>query len=191
MSEAPTRAPDLALVTSGTVVWAVIAYGVLSSALGIALLVWPRITLAVTVALLSLQFIVTGIVQLARCLGPWAGGAGERAILGVTGALSLLAGLLILRKPLQTLVIVTAIVGACWILRGALDIISSLPGGAPHRAWSIFFGALSLAAGAYVVVNPALSLVTFVLVTAIWMILSGVTVAAAAAILWWRVNPAR
>jgi uncharacterized membrane protein HdeD (DUF308 family) len=159
--------------------WAIVGYGVVTALLGVAILAWPGATLVVAVALLAAQLIIAGCVQVYRAFGPEADGAGDRTLLALAGALSLLVALLVLRRPLQTLVIITLLVGAWWIIRGVLDLVSAIPGGAPNRGWSLLLGAVSLVAGVYVLLNPGISLATFVLVIGAWMVVQGVIIAAA------------
>jgi uncharacterized membrane protein HdeD (DUF308 family) len=154
--------------------WLVIGYGTVTAALGVAMLVWPGKTLVVFVALFAAQLFLSGVFQLARAVSPWASGAAERVLLAIGGALALLAGLLILRRPLQTLVIVSLLVGAWWIIQGVMDLVGAVLGGARSRLWSLLLGVLSLAAGFYVLLNPGISLLAFVWVSGVWMIVAGV-----------------
>jgi hypothetical protein len=160
--------------------WAVITYGVLTALIGVALLVWPKATVKVVVVLFAIQLIVSGVIQLVRCVSPWAHGAGERTLLALSGALALLIALLLLRRPLQTLVVVTMVVGAWWIIRGVMDIVGAIPSGVPHRGWSVALGGISLVAGIFVLLNPEISLVTFVWIGGLWMMAFGILIAIAA-----------
>lgn len=159
--------------------WVVVGYGIVTALLGVAVLAWPEITLLVAAALLAAQLIISGCVQVYRAAGPDAAAAGERTLFALGGALSLLVALLVLRRPLQTLVIVTLLIGAWWIVRGVLDLVSALPGAAANRAWSFVLGAIGLVAGLYVLLNPGISLTAFVVVTGVWMIAQGAVFAAA------------
>jgi hypothetical protein len=156
--------------------WLVIGYGTLTAALGVAMLVWPHKTLLVFVALFAAQLFLSGAFQLIRAVTPWASGAAERVLLAIGGALALLAGLLILRRPLQTLLIVTLLVGAWWIVQGVMDLVGAILGGARSRLGSLLLGVLSLVAGIYVLLNPGISLLAFVWVSGIWMIVAGAAI---------------
>jgi len=157
--------------------WLVVGYGVLTAALGVAMLAWPHKTLLVLVALFAAQLFLSGAFQLVRAVTPWASGAAERVLLAIGGALALLAGLLILRRPLQTLVIVTLLVGAWWIIKGVMDlVVGAMLGDTGSRLGSLFLGALSLAAGIYVLLNPGISLLAFVWVSGVWTVVAGVAI---------------
>lgn len=160
--------------------WVTIAFGVLTTLIGVVLLAWPRATLSIAIVLFAAQLIVFGAIQLIRCVSPWVAGAGERARLAASGTLALLAALLILRRPLQSVVVVTLLIGVWWLVHGIMDIVGAVPAGGAHRGWSLFLGALSLIAGVYVLLNPGISLMAFIWVSGLWMIASGITVAVAA-----------
>jgi uncharacterized membrane protein HdeD (DUF308 family) len=160
--------------------WVTIAFGVLTTLIGVVLLAWPRATLFVAIVLFAAQLIVFGAIQLIRCVSPWAADAGERARLAASGILALLTALLILRRPLQSVVVVTLLIGVWWLVHGIVDIVGAVPAGGAHRGWSLFLGALSLIAGVYVLLNPGISLMVFIRVSGLWMIASGIAVAVAA-----------
>lgn len=160
-----------------------IAYGAVTVVLGVIVLAWPRATLIVVVGLLSAQLLIWGGVQVVAAVTERGAAGGARVVAGLSGGLSLLAGLLILRRPLQTLVVVTLVVGAWWIVRGVLDLVSVLPGGAPGSWWNALFGAVSLVAGIYVILQPEISLGVFVVVTGVWMLAHGAVVLIAALVL--------
>jgi Short repeat of unknown function (DUF308) len=159
--------------------WLVVTYGAVTAVLGVAMLVWPHKTLLVFVALFAAQLFLAGALQLLRAVSPWASGGGERVLLAVSGGLALLAGLLILRRPLQTLVIVTLLVGAWWIVQGVMDLVGAVLTGAGGRLGSLILGVVSLLAGIYVLLNPGISLIAFVWVSGAWMIVAGVTIVVA------------
>lgn len=159
--------------------WLVIAYGALTAVLGVAMLVWPGKTLLVFVALFAAQLFLAGVLHLVRAVTPVASGGAERVLLAVSGGLALLAALLILRRPLQTLVVVTLLVGAWWIVQGVMDLAGAVLGTTRSRAWSLFLGVLDLVAGFFVLLNPGISLLAFVWVSGVWMVVAGITIVVA------------
>jgi uncharacterized membrane protein HdeD (DUF308 family) len=159
--------------------WLVIAYGAVTAALGVAMLVWPDKTLLVVVAIFAAQLFLAGLLQLVRAVMPRTSGGGERVLLAVSGGLALLAALLILRRPLQTLVIVTLLVGAWWIVQGVMDLVGAMLGTTASRGWSLALGVLDLLAGGFVLLNPGMSLLVFVWISGVWMIAAGITLVVA------------
>ncbi len=151
---------------------AAIAYGVLTALFGIVLLAWPGKTILVLLAFFAASLFVTGIGQIVAAFGRGESG-GLRALLVLSGALSILVGVLVLRSPLQTLAIVTILLGAWWIVSGVVQVANGISRPA-HRGWNIAMGAISVIAGFVVMLNPAISLVTLIWVSAIWMIVFGI-----------------
>ncbi len=162
---------------------ALVAYGLLTALLGIAVLVWPQATLYVIVLLFAIQVFVLGVVQIARAAAIPDLGGGTRALLAIGGALSLLIGLLVLRSPLQTLVVIALLFGAWWVLTGVFDIVSAFSGSAMSRGWSLLMGAISVIAGVIVLLQPEISLAVLIVVLSVWMIVYGVMTVVGAFIL--------
>ena len=105
-----------------------VLFGLLTIGLGIAILVWPDVTLMVVAVLIALQLFGFGILQVIAAFADVSAGTAERAFLGISGAIAILLGFLVLRSPLQTLVIIALVIGAWWVFRGVLDIVAGARG---------------------------------------------------------------
>jgi len=89
--------------------------GVLGIALGIAALIWPGITAMILALVIGVWALVTGAVHVwlaTQLPGQW--------LLGLVGALSVIAGLLILLRPAAGAVAVAWVIGAYAIVAGIL-----------------------------------------------------------------------
>jgi uncharacterized membrane protein HdeD (DUF308 family) len=150
----------------------VVGYGVVTILLGLVLAVWPNETLVVLVVLLSIQLMVNGIFQLINAFAAHTVDGGVRALLGLTGALSIIVALLCLRKPLQTVVVIGLLLGAWWVISGLIDVFTAVLS-TGEKGWRIFMGIVSVAAGAFLLVNPELSLTALVIVVAVWLFAYG------------------
>jgi uncharacterized membrane protein HdeD (DUF308 family) len=136
-----------------------IAAGAASVVVGALVLIWPDASIVVLAWLFGLQLVIAGILQLVAACWRDAGVA-ARVLLGLAGAFSILVGLLCLRAPLQTAVLLGLMVGAAWVVTGLLGIVLAF--GAGHdrsRGWSIVSGILSTIGGAVVLLNPGVSIV--------------------------------
>jgi uncharacterized membrane protein HdeD (DUF308 family) len=155
----------------------VLAYGVVTIGVGIVLAAWPDETLKVLAVLIGIQFLVSGVVRIVAAIGATATEGGIRALLGLSGALALIVGLLCLRDPLQTVVAIGILLGAWWLVSGVIDVIAAIVSPVPgRRGWDIATGLLSVLAGGFLLVYPDLSLGVFVLVTCIWLFATGLAV---------------
>jgi len=108
-----------------------IAAGAVSVVVGVLVLVWPDVSIVVLAWLFGVQLIVAGVLQLvAAC---WRNnGATARVLLGLAGAFSILVGLLCLRGPLQTAVLLGLLVGATWVVTGIIGIVHAFGSGHGH-----------------------------------------------------------
>ena len=129
-----------------------IVAGAVSVLVGVAVLVWPDVSVVVLAWLFGIQLIVAGILQLVAAF--WRDdGVAARVLLGLAGAFSILVGLLCLRGPLQTAVLLGLLVGATWVVTGIIGIVHAIGVGHDHgRGWGIASGILSTIGGAIVLV---------------------------------------
>jgi uncharacterized membrane protein HdeD (DUF308 family) len=147
-----------------------LAYGLVTLGLGIALLVWPEVSLAVFVVILAIQLIVAGVFRIVQALS----GDGFRALVGLSGGIALIVGLLILRDPLESVLVLTMILGAFWLIAGVIDVMSAFIGvDRPGRGGELVAGVLSIVVGGILLVYTDLSVQVLVVVTSLWLILAG------------------
>lgn len=171
--------------------WGILlAYGVLTVALGLILAVWPGETLVVLAVLVAIQLLISGAFRIGLALVATATDGGIRALMGISGALGLIVGLLCLRDPLQTLLVLGIILGAWWLISGVIDVMSAVLSSQPgRRGWDIAGGLVSIAVGGILLAHPDLSLGLLVLLACTWLFaLGGLAVATA---LWLRSNQKR
>ena len=184
---AATPAPDRP-VGSGSVFeglgdyWGlVLAYGLVTTALGVILAVWPKQTLVVLAVIIAIQIIVSGVFRLIAAVAGSSMEGGLRAVVGFSGALAIVVGLLFLRDPVQTLLIITILLGVWWVIGGIVDIIGAVLRPAPgRRMWDITAGAITVLAGAVLLINPEVSLGALLVVSCIWLIVVGIIAVAMA-----------
>jgi uncharacterized membrane protein HdeD (DUF308 family) len=143
--------------------------------LGVVALAWPGATLLALTVLIAVQFAVNGIFEIVQAFRDDDAGAGSRTLFGLLGAFSILVALLVLRDPLQSLLIFALLLGAWWVVTGVIETVTAVARGAqPDRWWRLAMGVLSVLAGAVVLVQPGLSIAVLELVIAIWMMVYGV-----------------
>jgi hypothetical protein len=187
MNEAPdTSAPTLSRHAAPGQIslvdhWGlVLAYGLVTLGLGIALAVWPDASVTVFTVLLAIQLIIAGVFRIGAALSP-SRTEGVRALVGLSGGLALIVGLLILRDPLQSVLALGMILGVFWLIAGVIDILSALIG--PQRSgrgWEIVSGVISVLAGGFLLVYTDLSLKVLVVFVGVWLIVGGILAVVAA-----------
>jgi uncharacterized membrane protein HdeD (DUF308 family) len=152
----------------------VLAFGIITLAVGVVVLVWPGETLVVVAVLFGIQLIVMGIFRFVAAFAAGDVGGGTRVLYALLGVLSLIIGLYAVRHVLITLLALALLLGIFWIVSGAVELFNALAHQLPHRGWVIFMGILSILAGIVVLVYPAPSLYTIALVLGIWLLIYGV-----------------
>jgi uncharacterized membrane protein HdeD (DUF308 family) len=156
----------------------VIGMGALSVVIGLLILTWPGATIKVIAWLFAIQLIVAGVLQLVLAFSADRG-PGRRVLFALLGALSILVGLLCLREPLQTALVLGLLIGAMWVVQGVVgifDAVGNERGGA--RGWGIVASVLSVLGGAVVLVYPGVSLVVLTWLFGIVLVAVGVVLIA-------------
>jgi len=151
----------------------VMAYGVFTLVLGLVLAFWPRETIAVVAVLVAIQLVVTGALRVltAACTRSM-DGAG-RVLVGLIGGLALVVGLLCLRDPVQSVLVLGMIIGAWLLIAGVADLVGAAFSHREHHGWDIAGGVVSVLAGGFLLVNPDTSLRIFVIAVCAWLFLTG------------------
>jgi uncharacterized membrane protein HdeD (DUF308 family) len=148
---------------------------VVTFAVGLILLVWPKATLIVVAALLGVALLVSGLFRLIHGFTAHDATGGMRAAYVIIGLLATLAGLYCLRHLDVTVVLLAFIVGVFWTLHGIVDLsVAATSGPGTGRGLRAVTGVLSLAAGLIVMFWPKISLSVLLWVMGIWLLAYGV-----------------
>lgn len=151
--------------------------GIAALVVGALVLLWPGPSILVASVLLGIYLLVSGIAQVLFAFSLDVS-AGYRVLLFITGALSLILGVLAFRHFGQgyAVLLLGIWVGVGFIFQGvAATAIGISYRDLPGRGWAIFFGILSVIAGLVVLVWPFDSVLVLAFVTGIWLVLVGIT----------------
>jgi uncharacterized membrane protein HdeD (DUF308 family) len=152
--------------------WA--AYGVLTVIAGVLVLAWPGITLVTLAVIFAVQLFVVGIFRVVAAFAIPDTSASAKVLSVVVGVLSFIAGIICLRSPLQTLVVLTLILGAFWLIHGVADIVNGISGrGEAGRGWTIVGGVIGVLGGIVVLSSPVSSAITLAWLLGVVLILLG------------------
>ncbi len=155
---------------------AVLGWGVISVLLGVAVLLWPGISIEIAAVLFGAYLLVSGVAQIVFGFTLDVPG-GERVLLFLSGGLSLVLGVLALRHLGEgyAILLLAIWIGIGFIFQGVAE--TSLAIGfreLPGRGWHIFMGIVSIVAGMVVLAWPFDSIVVLAVVTGVWLIVLGV-----------------
>lgn len=105
--------------------WIVAIQGVLAIIFGIIALVWPSVTVAVLVYLYGIYAIITGVLYLVTSFsGAW--GQNGRGWQAFSGAVSIIAGVVVLVWPKISVLVLIYIMGFWAILMGIFAIVAGI-----------------------------------------------------------------
>jgi uncharacterized membrane protein HdeD (DUF308 family) len=151
------------------------AYGLLTLAAGLAVLIWPSETLLVIAVLFGLQLIIAGIFRFVAAFAVDDLTGGTRVLYALLGVLSIIIGIWAVRHVVLTLLALTVFLGIYWIVNGVIEIFTALSRhDVPQRGWTVTMGVLSVIAGLIVLAYPGLTLVGLAVILGIWLIIYGV-----------------
>ncbi len=150
--------------------WLFMLFGVATLGVGVFFVVSPHETLSTFTVIAGIFLLVDGVLAiLASVFSPGEG----RGLLALIGVLSVLAGLVLIKKPFDTLVVFTLIVGVWFVAAGIVRFVVGLstPEG---RGANIVTAILDLIAGIVILSWPDLSLSTLAVIIGIVLILRGI-----------------
>ena len=150
----------------------VMAVGILTGVLGGIILAWPSETLTVLAVILGIQLIVFGLFRL---ISAFSSDTTAPGLTGFVGLVGMVAGIVVVRHPFETVTVLAVILGVVWIVGGAIDIISSIADSSlEHRGWQAVGGLLSLAAGIVVVAWPEPTVTVVAWIAGLYLVIYGI-----------------
>ncbi|MFF7070796.1 HdeD family acid-resistance protein [Streptomyces pseudovenezuelae] len=139
---------------------------------GVLVLVWPDETLHVLAVLIGLYLLVTGAFRFVAVFSRST--PGERLPGLLTAVLCVLAGVLCLRNPLQSIAALSLIVGVVWLVTGILTLYTAITAeDLPHRAFVVGAAVIGIVAGIVVLALPAESARALTRLLGLWLVLLG------------------
>ncbi|MEU7057246.1 DUF308 domain-containing protein [Streptomyces sp. NPDC046197] len=139
---------------------------------GIIVLVWPHESLHVLAVVIGLYLLVAGAFRFVAAFARES--QGERLPRLLVAVLFVLAGVLCLRHPLQTIAALSLIVGIVWLLTGMLTAYTAIAvKDLAHRGFVFAAAALGIVAGIVVLALPTQSAVVLTRLLGLWLVLLG------------------
>lgn len=150
--------------------WLFVVLGVASLAAGIAMIAWPGLTLLALGLLAGAYLIVTALMEVIDAV---TGDATSRALSAIIGVIALIAGVICIRRPGESLLAIVIVLGVYLIAEGVIRIMLAFTA-AGRRWWSVALGALDVIVGVLIMAWPGIGLVTLAVFFAVTMIVRGI-----------------
>jgi len=155
--------------------WLPVLFGVVAIGVGVVFIVAPHDTLKTFTVIGGIFLLIDGILAIAGSIF----GRGEgRAVLALIGVLSAIAGLILIKKPFDTLVVFTLIIGIWFVVGGIARVVSAFSD-REGRGTTILVGLVDGVIGIVLLAWPDLGLATFAVIVGIGLLIRGALFVAA------------
>jgi uncharacterized membrane protein HdeD (DUF308 family) len=149
--------------------WLGLIVGLISLVGGIVLIAYPGPTLTVIALLVGIELLIGGVFLIVGALGQ-PSGSRLGGVLG--GALAMIAGVIVLRHPSGSILVVALAVGLYLILAGVLRLVGAFET-REGRGWLVLASLVDLALGILIVSWPEFGIKTLAIVFGIVLIVRG------------------
>jgi uncharacterized membrane protein HdeD (DUF308 family) len=150
--------------------WLFVLLGVVCLATGVAALVWPDITLLAFGIILGIYLMIGALLEIIDAV---TGDPGGRAISAILAVITLLAGLICVRRPGESLVVLAVALSLYLVAAGVFRIVRAFSADA-LRWWGVGLGLVEVVVGIVVLASPHIALGTLVVVFSLDMLFRGV-----------------
>ena len=149
--------------------WFLIVVGLLTLAVGVFFVASPHETLKVFTVIGGILLLVDGLLAI---IGALVGVSESRGLLAMVGVLSVIAGVVLIKKPFQTLLVLVVILGIWLVVVGIARFVSAFSR-REDRGVNIFVAIVDVIAGIVILSWPKPSLATLAVIFGIVLIIRG------------------
>jgi uncharacterized membrane protein HdeD (DUF308 family) len=149
--------------------WLFLIVGLVSIVAGVLAIVYPDITLLALGIIIGVGLLFSGALEIAEAI---AGEPDSRTLSAIVGVLSIIAGVICLRRPGESLLALVIVLGIYLIVAGIIRFIRSFSE-LEDRAAQMGLGLIDAILGILILSLPGVSLVTLAVLFAISLIVRG------------------
>jgi uncharacterized membrane protein HdeD (DUF308 family) len=149
-----------------------IVTGVIGAIAGILALAYPDITLLALALIAGVNLMVLGVLALIDAFGGDRD-TGDRVLAGVIGILGLIAGLVVIRRPGESLLALVVIIGVWLVVTGIVDFIRAFSR-LENRPLRLLAALVDVILGVLILALPKLSLGTLAILVGLAFVIRGI-----------------
>ena len=153
--------------------WQTLIAGVVTILFGVALLVWPDVSVRLLGVLAGIWLLLAGVGRVLGAFLVWRG-LGWQVLSGVVGVLLLAAGVACLRDVTKGVVVVAFLIALAWIGIGLAELVAAAQVSGNTRIWLGILAIVSMVIGFVFLLWPAPSLSAVVLLAGVTSLLAGI-----------------
>lgn len=160
---------DTSVTPVATVWWAFLVAGLVSIAAGILAIVFPDITLLALGIFIGVGLLFAGALDIAAAVG---GAPDSRALSAIVGVVTIIAGVVCLRRPGESLIALVVVLGIYLIVTGIVRFIRAFAE-LEDRALQLGLALVDIILGVLILALPGVSLVTLAILFALSLLARG------------------
>jgi uncharacterized membrane protein HdeD (DUF308 family) len=149
--------------------WLFVVLGVICLVTGILAIVWPGITLLTLGIIAGVYLMIAAVMEIIDAI---IGDPGGRALSAILGIVSLIAGLIFIRRPGESLLAIVIVAGIFLVSEGVIRIVRAFAS-TGARWWGVAIGAVDAIIGIIVLAWPNIGLATLAVFFAATMVIRG------------------
>jgi len=153
--------------------WLALVVGVLSVIVGLAALFFPEPTLLAVGLIFGAYLLIWSAGILMRGVAEHDQDTVLRVLRIITGLIGIFVGLVLLVRPGQSVLTAAYALGFWWVVVGFVQLGQGFAT-TEHRAWNIGWGVLGLVAGAIILAQPGIGLITLVWIVSLGLVFQGI-----------------
>jgi uncharacterized membrane protein HdeD (DUF308 family) len=113
--------------------------------------------------IVAVELLVLGVMRLVAAFSMPEASGGGRVLLVLLGVVAILAGIVFLRHPFQTIAILGLLLGAFWVVDGVIEVFDAPAArNTPGRSWALSGGVLMIVAGVFVLAFTRAGLIALI-----------------------------
>ncbi len=153
--------------------WPPLLRGLLTTAFGIVLLVWPHVSVHLLGVLAGIWLLLAGIARILSAFLTWRG-LGWQVLSGAVGLLLVAGGVACLRDVTKGVTVLAFLIALAWIFIGLAEMVTAAQASGTTRTWLIVLGIAALVVGFAFMLWPAPSLTVVVVLAGVSSLLVGI-----------------
>jgi uncharacterized membrane protein HdeD (DUF308 family) len=150
--------------------WLFVVTGLICIAAAIAIVVWPDITLLAFGVIIGIYLLFAAVMEIVEAI---VGEPGGRAVSAILGVITLIAGIVCIRRPGESLLAIVVVIGIYLVAAGVIRVVRAfdVPEG---RGWALLIAVVDVAIGCLLLAWPDLGLATVAIIFAATMLVRGI-----------------
>jgi len=149
--------------------WLLLLGGAASVVIGVLLLVWSGRTLEVVAILVGIELLLIGAIQIGIAAAQEEGSRTGPLLVGILAGI---AGLVVIRHPAGSVLVVALTIGICLVVSGVVSLVAAF-GARAGRGWLLLGAAVNLIVGVVIVAWPKFGVTSLAVLLGIYLIVRG------------------